>query len=329
MPAKPTDSVPFLSVCIPTYNRAGMLLKAIESVLAQDFDDFELIVCDNASTDGTEAVVKGYTEPRLRYERFPELVGMYANHNRCVRLARAPWIVFLHSDDVLAPSALAALHRAATTAPPNTGLLLPKHDREVLRNLSGREWYGQIIRAPQTLVLAITGIGSPSVTGFFAEALKQIGGFSEDADISYTADHDAYARIASAGWSFLLIDEPVECTGFGPHQATNRFVRTGDAVRSFAAYVHRMAQRPGWKDAMAFLSHDLSHWPSAQVANLLFLLSIAGLKQDYRSLLRVSRSPEVDKMLLTKRARLADIIGPTAYFQAVRWHKIMRRAFPG
>jgi len=71
-----TNKTPFFSVCIPTYNRANFLPQAIESVLAQDFTDFELIICDNASTDNTQEVVEKYQDKRIRYCRYEDLVNM-------------------------------------------------------------------------------------------------------------------------------------------------------------------------------------------------------------------------------------------------------------
>lgn len=102
-------SPPFFSVCVPTYNRGHSLAESISSVLGQDFRDFELLICDNASTDRTQEVVRSFADPRLRSLHWPELVSMYANHNRCVDEARGQWIVFLHSDDVFPPNYLSRL----------------------------------------------------------------------------------------------------------------------------------------------------------------------------------------------------------------------------
>ena len=96
---KITERQLFFSVCIPTYNRANFLPQAIESVLAQDFTDFELIICDNASTDNTQQVVENYQDKRIRYVRYEDLVSMYANHNRCIELSTSHWLLFVHSDD--------------------------------------------------------------------------------------------------------------------------------------------------------------------------------------------------------------------------------------
>jgi hypothetical protein len=103
-------ATPYFSVCLPTYNRGYCLATAIQSVLQQDFQDFELLVCDNASTDNTRDVVESFDDPRIRAIYFPELVSMYGNHNRCLEHALADWIVFLHSDDVLLLDALSRFH---------------------------------------------------------------------------------------------------------------------------------------------------------------------------------------------------------------------------
>ena len=93
-----------LSICIPTYNRAAGVKVAIETALREsdrivDRIPVEIVVCDNASTDQTKSVVEQFQHSRIRYQRSDTLVSMYANHNRCIDLARGEWITFLHSDD--------------------------------------------------------------------------------------------------------------------------------------------------------------------------------------------------------------------------------------
>src|SRR5262245_49209277 len=98
--------MPRVSVCIPTYNTARYLPKSIESVLAQEFADFELVICDNASSDDTPGICRGYDDPRIHYVRFDEFVGQSANWNRCLELARGEYVVLLHADDALQPAFL-------------------------------------------------------------------------------------------------------------------------------------------------------------------------------------------------------------------------------
>lgn len=93
--------VPKVSVCIPSYNAAPYLPAALDSVLAQDFGDFELVVSDDASTDGTPAVCGRYNDQRLRVVRSEERLGQSGNWNRCVELARGEYVILLHADDEL------------------------------------------------------------------------------------------------------------------------------------------------------------------------------------------------------------------------------------
>lgn len=99
--------MPKVSVCIPTYNTARYLPEAIESVLQQDYDDYQLIVCDNASTDETPEICRSYRDPRFQYKRFDELTNQAGNFNRCLELARGEFITLLHSDDYFLPGFLA------------------------------------------------------------------------------------------------------------------------------------------------------------------------------------------------------------------------------
>lgn len=94
-----------VSICIPTYNSARFLGAAVESALAQDYDDFEVVVCDNASTDETPELVRNYADnPHLRTVRYETPVGQAANWNRCLDLARGDYVVLLHADDLLKPA---------------------------------------------------------------------------------------------------------------------------------------------------------------------------------------------------------------------------------
>lgn len=98
---------PRVSVCVPVYNGSAYIGECLESVLGQTFDDFELIVCDNCSTDDTEGVVRRYTDPRLRYVRNPKNLGLVGNANRCLALASGEYVCIFHHDDVMLPQNLA------------------------------------------------------------------------------------------------------------------------------------------------------------------------------------------------------------------------------
>jgi glycosyltransferase involved in cell wall biosynthesis len=101
--------LPRIAVIMPAYNRAGLIGRAIDSVLAQDFDDFELIVVDDGSADDTVDVVRRYDDPRIRLVELGRNQGSNAARNAGIRSASAPLIAFLDSDDAYLPHKLSTV----------------------------------------------------------------------------------------------------------------------------------------------------------------------------------------------------------------------------
>jgi len=113
-------SSPSISILLPTYNYARFLPEAIESVLAQDWTDYELLISDDRSTDGSAAIIAAYAarDPRIRFQLQPVNLGMVANWNWCLRQARGEYVKFLFGDDRLeSPRALRALRDALAHHP--------------------------------------------------------------------------------------------------------------------------------------------------------------------------------------------------------------------
>jgi glycosyltransferase involved in cell wall biosynthesis len=98
-----------VTVGIPTFNRAGLLREAIESVLGQTYRDFRLIVSDNASTDDTHEVVASLSDPRLEYFRVDKNIGMIENFNRLIALTQTEFLMLLPDDDRLYPDYLGSV----------------------------------------------------------------------------------------------------------------------------------------------------------------------------------------------------------------------------
>ena len=98
---------PLVSVVIPAFNRERVIGKAIKSVLAQTFQDFEIIVVDDGSRDETakNAIKFACCEPRVRVIRFETNQGAQAARNAGARAARGKWLSFLDSDDEWLPEA--------------------------------------------------------------------------------------------------------------------------------------------------------------------------------------------------------------------------------
>ena len=104
---------PLVSIGMPTYNRAdGYLPLALDSALAQDYANLEIIVSDNASTDGTEEFVRSKGDSRIRYFRHPESIGGTNNFNFCVEQARGAYFLLFHDDDLIDPDFVSVCVRA-------------------------------------------------------------------------------------------------------------------------------------------------------------------------------------------------------------------------
>jgi glycosyltransferase involved in cell wall biosynthesis len=99
-------SISKVSVCIPVYNGSAYIAESINSVLAQTYEDFHLIVCDNCSTDNTEEIVRSFHDPRLTYVRNSENLGLVGNANRCIELSKGEYVCIWHHDDVMLPDNL-------------------------------------------------------------------------------------------------------------------------------------------------------------------------------------------------------------------------------
>jgi glycosyltransferase involved in cell wall biosynthesis len=94
------------SIFIPVYNDARWIAGCLESVLAQTYADWEVIIGDNQSTDDLQAILARYPDERIRYHCWPRHVGPGENFNRTVELCRFEWVQMLSADDRLAPECL-------------------------------------------------------------------------------------------------------------------------------------------------------------------------------------------------------------------------------
>jgi glycosyltransferase involved in cell wall biosynthesis len=103
------DHIPIVSIGLPVFNGANYLCETLDSILAQTFEDFELIVCDNASEDETEAICRSYAarDARIRYHRQPKNLGAQVNYDMSFELARGRYFKWASHDDLLGPEFLA------------------------------------------------------------------------------------------------------------------------------------------------------------------------------------------------------------------------------
>jgi glycosyltransferase involved in cell wall biosynthesis len=138
-------SPPSVSIGLPVYNGERYLRVAVDSILNQTLRDWELIICDNASTDGTEAICRQYAahDPRVRYFRHPSNIGASQNFRRAFELAHGRYFKWLAVDDYCAPTFLEQCKRTLDLSPETvlcaTKVNLIDQDGEVIGPYADRQ----------------------------------------------------------------------------------------------------------------------------------------------------------------------------------------------
>ncbi|MFD6397030.1 glycosyltransferase family 2 protein [Nocardia sp. NPDC060249] len=97
-----------VSVCVPAFNAARTIVETLESISAQDFDDFEIVVVDNASTDGTGDLVRAFDDARIRLYTNDTTLPIVQNWNRAIELAGGELVKLVCADDMITPGCLSA-----------------------------------------------------------------------------------------------------------------------------------------------------------------------------------------------------------------------------
>jgi glycosyltransferase involved in cell wall biosynthesis len=208
----PSNQQPKVSVVIPNYNRAGDLQRCLDSLVAQTFDDFEVLVCDDGSTDNSAEVAAGFTDRLdLRFETAENFGGPARPRNRGIARARAPFIAFLDSDDWWTPGKL------ANSVPVlEAGADVVYHDLYIVRSQHQQEFSERVEstppRAPMFQSLLCTGISIPNSSAVVRKSLlEQIGGVCEERELISVEDYDTWLCLARLTERFVRLDA---CDGY-------------------------------------------------------------------------------------------------------------------
>ena len=202
---------PIVNILMPVYNMSRYVESAIQSALAQSFGDFELLIVDDQSTDATAKIIANFNDPRIKYFRNQQNLGPIKNFNRCLSLANASYLVFLHADDQLLPTMLAK-NLALMESDRSLGFtfaaceVIDEQDKILYLNQAakqdmiwpGHQYYQKHLWSNQalfpTIMIRRACLGQ---TGFF------------DENFVYTADWDLWLRLEATGFSVGFQKEPL------------------------------------------------------------------------------------------------------------------------
>jgi glycosyltransferase involved in cell wall biosynthesis len=199
--------MPTVSIIIPTYNREHLLGRAIHSVLAQTYLEFELIIVDDGSTDNTERLVKSFNSEKIKYIQYRENKGIVAARNTGIQSAKGDYIAFLDSDDKWMPEKLERQMRIFEKAPPEVGIVYTGF--VIIRNNKKKYVLSGGITSKDGDVFSNLLKGDfvlPSATLVKGECFKRAGMFDER--FSPIEDSELFLRM-SRYYQFKCINEPL------------------------------------------------------------------------------------------------------------------------
>lgn len=177
---QPVKEVASLAVIIPCYNNVETLGEALESVLSQDYPDFEVHVCDNGSTDGSREMISGFRSPRLHAALHDVTLPRTDNWNRAYAAGfHKDYLVTLHADDRLAPGALRAIARATRNRPAmiHGGFRKITYEGQAVGGRSFPVGYRTSGERFRELLLLNNMVAMPGVT-VRTNVFRQVGGWS-------------------------------------------------------------------------------------------------------------------------------------------------------
>lgn len=225
----PEDRVhrgPLVSVVISTFNRAGLIARAINSIQNQTYKNIEIIIVNDASSDNTEDVVKAIPDARIRYIRHEKNKGLPAGRNTGIRAATGEYIAFLDDDDEWREDKLEKQLR-----------VIDNYDAVLCDSL----WNGRLRRLHRRPVVTLDDLrrGSFASPTLLAKAnvLKEV---LFDESLKQGEDWDAFIRIAQR-YSIGYVSEPLVLCNAGAHpRMTNEAkIQAGPELEKRTAVLHK------------------------------------------------------------------------------------------
>lgn len=243
-----------MTICVPAYNAARTISRTLDSILSQDYSNYDVLLCDNFSSDDTAEIVKRYEDRNVRYflnpvqERWGE-----NNWNHALSLAEGPLIALYHADDLYTPTMvrrqvefLQKNHHASAVF--TTSQRIDEKDRPIrLGNITlPNEYKGKDIFSFPDLFNAALKYGTITVVPTMMarkSVLDKVGNFNWQQFCS-AADIDLYLRMAQVG-HIGIIDEPLHRYRISPQQGTNVVDKSRTHLAHFFWVMDSWLAKPG------------------------------------------------------------------------------------
>lgn len=306
-PKAPRRTDPKVSVIIRTYNRAGLLAHAVDSVLAQTFADFEIIVVDDHSTDDTPRVTAAFSDPRIRVIRHESNQRAVATGNTGLAQVRGRYVAFLDDDDIWLPTKLERQVSALDAAAPDVAWVYAWRDlvdatgSRVLRSIR-KTLEGDIVDS----ILAMNCPGPPSTWLLRASVLRELGGFRipPRTRSPVSADVDLMRQLCLRGYRVAVVREVL----------VRKRIHAGQMTEESMADLNLRAAF--YRAHLDEFAEELSSRPRARVKVLFRLAGVEFRLRDFRAVARRG----ISAFRLAPLITLGLAVGKPEYlYRMVRW----------
>ncbi|WP_026691190.1 glycosyltransferase family 2 protein [Alteribacter aurantiacus] len=252
---------PFISICMPLYNEINKIDSSIQSILNQNYSNFELLISDNHSTDGTYERVKSYHDPRITLFRKDKNVGWRKNSNYLLKKVKGKYIFTLHGDDRYIDYAFLYKIVNLFETNPKVGvihIIPPKAFTIVFKKktlMSANEYY--------SFIGSLRYMPPPSLTIYRRDAIKGTGFYLPD---DWTGEACLSMKIANKGYNAMFLSNQYIERGTGldadrlerlrPENLWERYIQRANFFRE-----NRMNNRITTKDKMHLVTWLKNHKP--------------------------------------------------------------------
>ncbi len=214
-------SEPLISVIVPTYNRADTIRQALQSVVDQTHDNFEVFVADDGSTDNTEDVVRSFNDPRIHYLRLEHTGRPAVARNEALRKSKGSFIAFLDSDDIWYPEKtarqLAVFEKYPDLLAVATTVMWFDGTSEWREDRLWSDWRVRMVDVMKNNMIVY------SSTLMRASLIQQIGLTSEALEVNASEDFEYWLRLLDYKDRSILIMKDV-LTKYRTHKGSHVFV---------------------------------------------------------------------------------------------------------
>ncbi len=318
---------PAVTVLVPVYNGEGLVDAAIESVLAQTYRDFELLLIDDCSTDGSCSVIGSYEDTRIRLVRNETNLGQIGTLNRGLAEARGRYVARLDQDDRALPERLARQVEILETEPEvalvGTWMTVVDDEGRQMAWLQGRlDDYVDFLFDALTNQLKL---GHPSVM-FRRDAVLELGGY--DASVRLAEDKDLWRRLLLAGHEARIVTEPLVLYLLHPGQQSQKSWREqqdNDAV-AYARFVRELSSRVEPEAVRQLLSWDDRLWPALTRERARELAAMTELLLE-DTVARLALTPDQHAKLDRLVRRRVELAARRSWRTSIRAHRVAAPAF--